>query len=52
MKIRTFRLVWANGEIEIIKGTSIVDAYTRAGYSYGSLKALDYYEEVKEDPND
>lgn len=48
MKIKTFQLFWLNGKSEIVKGTSIADAFTRAGYGAGALGALDYYKEVKE----
>lgn len=47
MKFKTFRLIWLNGKSEIVKGTSIADAFTRAGYGAGALGALDYYETVK-----
>lgn len=47
MKIKTFILHWLNGKTEEVKGTTIADAFTNAGYGAGALGALDYYEEVK-----
>ena len=44
--IRTFELHWSSGEVEIIKGTNIADAFAKAGYSQGALGALDYYTEI------
>ena len=44
---KMFILHWLTGKEETVKGISISDAFTKAGYGYGALKALDYYEEVK-----
>lgn len=43
---RRFKLFWKNGTSEILSGTSIKDAYTKAGYGGGSIRALDYYKEI------
>ena len=44
-----FILHWLTGETEEIEGNSISEAFTLAGYSSGALRALDYYEEVKDE---
>ena len=46
--MKTYILHWLDGTTEEIEGNSISDAFTRAGYGAGALKALDYYEEVKD----
>jgi len=38
-----FLLHWQDGKTECIKGNTISEAFTRAGYGNGALKALDYY---------
>lgn len=45
--MKTFTLYWLDGLTEQIFGYDIADAFRRAGYGAGALKALDYYEEVK-----
>lgn len=44
-----FKLYWLTGTTEIVEGMNIVDAFTRAGYSAGATRALDWFEEVTED---
>lgn len=39
-QMKKFRLVWLSGEIEVVEGSSISDAFRRAGYEF---RALDYY---------
>jgi len=46
--MRKFILHWLTGKIEIVEGKDIADAFTKAGYSSGALRALDWYEEVKQ----
>lgn len=46
--MRTFKLHWLDGSIELVYGNTIAEAFTLAGYGGGALAALDYYEEVKE----
>jgi hypothetical protein len=41
-----FRLFWRDGKQEVIEGTTISDAFTRAGYGAGAVAALDYYEQL------
>lgn len=48
--MKKFRLHWLTGDIEIIEGTDIADAFTHAGYGGGAARALDWYEEIKEQP--
>jgi hypothetical protein len=45
-QIKFFKLHWLTNEKEIIHGTSIADAFTKAGYGAGALRALDYYSET------
>lgn len=45
-----FGVYWKNGQHEIIKGNGFADAFTRAGYGQGALRALDVWhpgDEVK-----
>lgn len=44
---KTFILHWLDNRTETVYGESISDAFMRAGYGAGALRALDYYEEVK-----
>ena len=39
-----YKLYWLDGTTEIIEGSDIADAFTKAGYSRGALAALDYFE--------
>lgn len=54
--MKTFILHWLDGVDEEVQGNSISDAFTRAGYGGGAIRALDYYEEkdkpVKEENED
>lgn len=43
--MKQFTLYWLDGLREIITGTSIADAFNRAGYGAGALRALDFYAE-------
>ena len=45
--MKKFRLHWLSGRTEEITGTSIADAFTKAGYGAGAMRALDWYEEIK-----
>ena len=44
---KKFRLHWLGGKTEVISGTDITDAFRRAGYGGGSIRALDYYDEIE-----
>jgi hypothetical protein len=44
--MKTFKLHWLSGKTETITGLTIADAFRKAGYGQGSIRALDYYEEV------
>ena len=54
--MKNFILHWLDGTDEEVQGNSISDAFTRAGYGGGAIRALDYYEEkdkpVKEENED
>lgn len=43
---KRFRLHWEGGEKELVQGVNIADAFNRAGYGGGAIKALDYFEEL------
>jgi len=36
-------LYWMDGDKEVISGTSIEDAFAKAGYGGGALTALDFF---------
>ena len=38
-----FKLYWKDGKSELVQGDSISDAFMKAGYSRGAMKALDFY---------
>lgn len=42
--MRSFVLYWLTGKAEIVKGNNIGDAFNKAGYSSGALRALDFYD--------
>lgn len=41
-----FILHWLDGKVEEVEGNSISDAFTRAGYGAGAIRALDWYDIV------
>lgn len=47
--MKTFCLYWSDGEEETICGESISDAFTKAGYGVGAIRALDYYKELTDE---
>lgn len=44
--MKTFELYWLDGTKEIVHGDSISDAFMRAGYGGGAIRALDYWKEI------
>ena len=44
MKEAYFTLYWRDGKTNVIKGPSIEEAFTAAGYGSGALPALDWYD--------
>ena len=46
--IKAYELHWLTGEVEIVGGTNIADAFMKAGYGAGALRALDYYRRIGE----
>jgi len=46
MENKAFKITWLGGKSEIICGNNIVDAFRRAGYGGGAVRALDVWEEV------
>ena len=47
--MNTYILYWLDGNKEKVRGTSIADAFRRAGYGGGALAALDFYDDRGED---
>jgi len=45
--MKSFILYWLDGKKEQAEGNTIADAFTRAGYGAGAIRALDYFEELK-----
>jgi len=45
---KKFRVYWLDGKKEIIEGSDIANAFTRAGYGQGAVAAVNYYEEIAE----
>ena len=41
--MKKFELVWKDGQKEIVQGETISDAFNRAGYGAGAIRALDSY---------
>jgi hypothetical protein len=50
--MKTFILYWLDGKQETLTGNSISDAFNRAGYGAGAVRALDYFHEVKDGDHD
>jgi hypothetical protein len=46
--MKRFRLFWLDKTMEDVEGNDIADAFRRAGYGGGAIRALDYYKEVKD----
>lgn len=46
--MRTFILHWLDNSTEEAKGSDIADAFQKNGYGSEAIKALDWYEEIKE----
>ena len=44
-----FVLFWLDGKKETVFGKSIDDAFNRAGYNAGALRALDFYGNEKDE---
>ena len=37
-------IYWRSGESQLVEGRDIADAFTRAGYGAGALRAVDFYD--------
>jgi hypothetical protein len=46
--LKKFKIHWMHGETQIIEGYTISAAFNTAGFGQGALRALDYWEEIKE----
>jgi len=42
--MKKFRLHWLDGKEEIVQGSDIADAFSRAGYGASAIRDIDYYE--------
>ena len=42
--MKKFRLYWLDGKTEVVEGSDIADAFSKAGYGGGAIQALDFYE--------
>lgn len=47
--MKTFCLYWSDGTEETISGVTIYDAFIKAGYNTDDIRALDYYDELKDE---
>lgn len=43
--MKNFTFYWLTGDREVLEGSTPSDAFTRAGYSAGARRALDFYAE-------
>lgn len=41
-----YKVHWLDGKIEIIKGTTFVNALIKAGYDKGAVNMIDYYRQI------
>jgi hypothetical protein len=46
--VKKFKLFWLGGKVQEVKGTDIASAMNNAGIGQGALRALDYWQEVKD----
>lgn len=42
--MKKFRLYWLDGKTEIVEGDDITDAFSKAGYGAGAMRALDFWD--------
>lgn len=47
--MKKFVLYWLTGKSEVVQGVDIADAMNRAGYGFGALRALDFYDNGDEE---
>lgn len=47
--MKTFIFYWLDGKIDRSQGETVQEAFTALGYGNGALRALDHWEELKED---
>lgn len=47
--MKTYTIFWLDGKKEIVRGYSIAEAFTHAGYGNGALIAVDFYDEGESD---
>lgn len=49
--MKNFILYWLSGKKETVTGTDIRDAFSRAGYGAGAVRAMDFYAGEGEAPD-
>lgn len=47
-----YRFIWNDGKENTGTGETPEQAFTNLGYGAGAIRALDYYEKVKDEDND
>lgn len=45
-----YMLHWLHGKRNVVEGSDIADAFRKAGYGGGAIRALDYFEEIWVNP--
>lgn len=46
-KLLKFALHWLGGDVEVVTGRDLSDAFTKAGYGAGAVNALNYWKSVE-----
>ena len=41
--MKEFTIFWKDGKRDVLKGSDVANAFTRAGYGAGALGAVDFY---------
>lgn len=50
METHLYRFYWLDGVTTVQEGTSVEDAFSKAGYGAGAIRALDFYDVDKAEP--
>lgn len=50
--MKIFKLYWLTGQESFVRGETVEKAFQNGGYGAGSLRALDFYKEIDELPNE
>lgn len=46
---KTFTIFWLSGNKEVVTGPTIEEAFSRAGYGGGAIRAIDFFSEGEDD---